>query len=59
MPASLRFDDRPLHGVLFDWDGTLADSHGSLFAANAVVMQAYRLPFSEDLYRRHSRPTGG
>jgi phosphoglycolate phosphatase len=53
VPTSLALDGRPVHGVLFDWDGTLADSHGSLFAANAVVMKAYRLPFDEDLYRRH------
>jgi phosphoglycolate phosphatase len=53
VPTSLRIDGRPLRGVLFDWDGTLADSHGSLFAANAVVMDAFRLPFDEDLYRRH------
>ena len=53
MPTTLRFDGRPLEAVLFDWDGTLADSHGSLFAANAAVMRAFRLPFDEDLYRRH------
>jgi phosphoglycolate phosphatase len=53
MTTSLRLDGRAVRGVLFDWDGTLADSHGSLFAANAVVMEAYRRPFSEDLYRRH------
>ena len=53
MPSSPRIDGHPLRGVLFDWDGTLADSHGSLFAANAVVMEAYGLPFDEDLYRRH------
>lgn len=56
MPATLRFEGRPLHAVLFDWDGTLADSHGSLFAANAAVMRALRLPFSEDIYRRHYAP---
>jgi phosphoglycolate phosphatase len=56
VPTSLLRDGRPLRGVLFDWDGTLADSHGSLFAANAVVMEAFRLPFSEDLYRRHYAP---
>ena len=53
MPKALRFDGRPLEVVLFDWDGTLADSHGSLFAANAAVMRAFRLPFDEELYRRH------
>jgi phosphoglycolate phosphatase len=53
MPTALRFDGRLLQAVLFDWDGTLADSHGSLFAANATVMQAFRLPFDEDLYRKH------
>lgn len=56
MPTTLRFDGRPLHAALFDWDGTLADSHGSLFTANAAVMRAFRLPFSEELYRRHYTP---
>lgn len=56
MSATLRFDGRPLRAVLFDWDGTLADSHGSLFAANAAVMRAFRLPFDEELYRRHYAP---
>ena len=43
-------------GVIFDWDGTLADSHSSLFEANAAVMRALRLPFSAELYREHYAP---
>jgi len=42
--------------VLFDWDGTLADSHAALFAANVAVMEALGLPFDEAQYRRHYSP---
>jgi len=42
--------------VVFDWDGTLADSHSSLYEANAAVLRALDLPFSQDLYRRHYAP---
>jgi phosphoglycolate phosphatase len=42
--------------VIFDWDGTLADSHRSLYEANAAVMRAFGLPFSDALYRRHYSP---
>ncbi len=42
--------------ILFDWDGTLADSIGALFDANAAVMRAFGLPFDETLYRRHFSP---
>lgn len=45
-----------MKAVLFDWDGTLADSLGALFAANVAVMAAFGLPFDEDLYRRHFAP---
>jgi phosphoglycolate phosphatase-like HAD superfamily hydrolase len=42
--------------VIFDWDGTLADSHSSLYEANAAVMRAFDLPFSPELYRQHYAP---
>jgi phosphoglycolate phosphatase len=42
--------------AIFDWDGTLADSHRSLYEANAAVMRAFDLPFSPALYRRHYAP---
>ncbi len=42
--------------VIFDWDGTLADTQHALFAANAAVMQAMGLPFDEATYRRHYTP---
>jgi phosphoglycolate phosphatase-like HAD superfamily hydrolase len=42
--------------ILFDWDGTLADTLPALFAANVAVMAAFGLPFDDDLYRRHFAP---
>ena len=45
-----------MRGVIFDWDGTLADSHSSLYEANAAVMRALDLPFSPELYREHYAP---
>jgi phosphoglycolate phosphatase-like HAD superfamily hydrolase len=42
--------------ILFDWDGTLADSHAALYAANAAVMEAFGLPFDRGLYRLHYSP---
>lgn len=42
--------------ILFDWDGTLADSIGRLFEANIAVMTSFGLPFDEDVYRRHFSP---
>jgi phosphoglycolate phosphatase len=45
-----------VRAVIFDWDGTLADSHQSLYAANAAVMRAFGLPFTHELYRRHYSP---
>ncbi len=45
-----------MRAVVIDWDGTLADSHGSLFAANAAVMRAFDLPFDEARYRLHYAP---
>jgi len=45
-----------VNAVVLDWDGTLADSHGRLYAANAAVVRSFGLPFDEDLYRRHYSP---
>src|SRR5205814_1817403 len=46
----------PVDAILFDWDGTLVDTHEALFRANAEVMAALGLPFDEVLYRRHFAP---
>ena len=56
MPETPSIQGRELRAVLLDWDGTLVDSHGSLFAANAAVMRAFELPFDEGLYRLHYAP---
>ena len=53
MARPVTLDGTPLRAVLLDWDGTLADSHAPLYAANAAVMRAYQLPFDEATYRRH------
>lgn len=45
-----------MKAILFDWDGTLADSIGRLFDANVAVMTAFGLPFDEEVYRRHFSP---
>ncbi|HEX9044978.1 MAG TPA: HAD family hydrolase [Candidatus Limnocylindrales bacterium] len=45
-----------MKAILFDWDGTLADSIGRLFEANIAVMTSFGLPFDEDVYRRHFSP---
>ena len=42
--------------ILFDWDGTLADTLPALYAANVAVMRTFDLPFDEELYRRHFSP---
>lgn len=42
--------------ILFDWDGTLANSQTALFEANAAVMAQFGLPFDRDLYRRYYSP---
>ena len=42
--------------ILFDWDGTLADSIGRLYEANVAVMAAFGLPFDETIYLRHASP---
>ncbi|HEU4674303.1 MAG TPA: HAD-IA family hydrolase [Candidatus Limnocylindrales bacterium] len=43
-------------GVVFDWDGTLADSLALFFRANAAVMAELGVPFDEATYRRHYSP---
>ena len=45
-----------MEAILFDWDGTLADSQVALFNANAAVMVAFGLPFDRHLYRLHYSP---
>ena len=45
-----------MEALLFDWDGTLADSLGAIYAANVAVMDALGLPFDEGIYRRHFAP---
>jgi phosphoglycolate phosphatase len=42
--------------ILFDWDGTLADTLGAIYEANVTVMTGLDLPFDRDLYRRHFAP---
>jgi phosphoglycolate phosphatase len=42
--------------IVFDWDGTLADSLAGLYAANVAVMDEFGLPFDPDIYRRHYAP---
>jgi phosphoglycolate phosphatase len=39
--------------ILFDWDGTLVDSLGAFYRANALVMAEFGIPFDEASYRRH------
>ncbi len=45
-----------MNAILFDWDGTLADTLGAIYAANVEVMAAFELPFDRDRYRRHFAP---
>ncbi len=45
-----------MKAIVFDWDGTLVDSLGELYAANVRVMRAFGLPFDETIYRRHFAP---
>lgn len=42
--------------ILFDWDGTLADTLGAIYEANVAVMTGLDLPFDRNLYRRHFAP---
>jgi HAD superfamily hydrolase (TIGR01549 family) len=51
VPSAIRF-----RGVVFDWDGTLADSLELFFRANAAVMAELGVPFDEAAYRRHYTP---
>jgi HAD superfamily hydrolase (TIGR01549 family) len=45
-----------MEAILFDWDGTLADTLGLIYEANVEVMAALGLPFDRTLYRRHFAP---
>lgn len=45
-----------MDAIVFDWDGTLADTLGGLYRANVAVMEAFGLPFDRDVYRRHYAP---
>lgn len=45
-----------MKAILFDWDGTLADSLGAFYRANLAVMDAFGLPFDLAAYRRHYAP---
>jgi HAD superfamily hydrolase (TIGR01549 family) len=42
--------------ILFDWDGTLADSLGPLYRANLAVMRAFGLPYDEATHRATYQP---
>ena len=45
-----------MEAILFDWDGTLADTLGAIYRANVEVMDALGLPFSPAIYRRCFAP---
>ncbi len=45
-----------MKAILFDWDGTLADSLGAFYRANRSVMEVFGLPFDEAIYRRDYAP---
>jgi HAD superfamily hydrolase (TIGR01509 family) len=45
-----------MEAVLFDWDGTLADSLEGFYQANAVVMAELGIPFDRDRYRAAYTP---
>jgi HAD superfamily hydrolase (TIGR01549 family) len=45
-----------MDAILFDWDGTLADTLGAIYRANVEVMTALGLPFDPVIYRRHFAP---
>lgn len=45
-----------MDAIVFDWDGTLADTLGGLYGANVAVMAAFGLPFDRNVYRRHYAP---
>lgn len=41
----------PLRAVVFDWDGTLADSAEATFRSYAVVFESFGIPFGRDRFR--------
>ena len=45
-----------MEAILFDWDGTLADTLGAIYRANVEVMSGLGLPFDPAIYRRHFAP---
>lgn len=45
-----------MDAILFDWDGTLADTLGAIYDANVAVMAELGLPFDAEQYRRHATP---
>ncbi len=45
-----------MDAILFDWDGTLADTLGAIYDANVEVMAAFGLPFDRTRYRRSFAP---
>ncbi len=45
-----------MDAILFDWDGTLADSLGALYRANLAVVRAMGLPYDEATYRATYEP---
>ena len=45
-----------MDAILFDWDGTLADTLGAIYDANVEVMAAFGLPFDRGRYRRCFAP---
>jgi phosphoglycolate phosphatase len=40
-----------MDAIVFDWDGTLADTLGAMYAANVAVMARLGLPFDAERYR--------
>ncbi len=45
-----------MKAIVFDWDGTLADTLGAHYAANEVVLAGLGIPFDADRYRRGYAP---
>jgi phosphoglycolate phosphatase len=41
-----------MDAMVFDWDGTLADTLGAMYIANVAVMARLGLPFDAERYRR-------
>ena len=42
--------------LLFDWDGTIVDSMGALYEADAAICRHMGVPFDLDIFRRHYSP---